>query len=164
MTEQKLNDHQEAVCNLRQRLADLRDDYVVQRRGLERQLAQRRLELRRRQRLEKATTRARQRVDRLRQEVATRTERLRRRQRSLMGQLHSHEVESDVLREQLARRVAGRDAIDTETLCRERDLEKDQIVMRLLRYWSNLMLVYKICGDLTFPAPGVEFLYPRRRT
>jgi len=32
-----------------------------------------------------------------------------------MEQLHSHEVKSDVLREQLAQRVTARDAINTET-------------------------------------------------
>jgi hypothetical protein len=138
VTERKLNDHQEAVRNLRQRLADLQDDYVVQRRDLERQLAQRRLELRRHQRAGKATTRARQRVDRLMREIVIRTERFRRQQRNLMEQLHSHEVESDMLREQLARRVAVRDAIDTETLCRERDLEKDQIVLNFQILLANL--------------------------
>lgn len=138
VTERRLNDHQEAVHNLRQRLADLQDTYAAQRRDLERRLARRRLELRCHQRAGKATTRARQRVERLVRERVTRTERFRRRQLSLMKQLHSHEVKSDVLREQVAQRVTARDAIDTETLCRERDLEKDQIVLNLQILLANL--------------------------
>ena len=79
--------------------------------------------------LGKATTRARQRVDRLRRELATLTERFQRKQRSLLQQLHCHKTRSRRLRGRLAERTAARDAIDTETLCRERDLEKDQIML-----------------------------------
>ena len=138
VAERQLSNHQAAVRNLRQRLADLQDTYAVQRRDLEHQLAQCRLDLRRRQRLEKATTRAQQRVDRLRRELTTHTERFQRRQRSLLRQLHRHKTKSRQLRARLTRRIAARDAIDTETLCRERDLEKDQIMLNFQILLANL--------------------------
>jgi hypothetical protein len=138
MTERQLTDHQAAVHNLRQRLVDLQDDYGSQRRKLERQLARRRLELRRRQRSGQATTRARQRVEGMRREVATFTQRFRRQQRRLLLQFHSHNARSRQLHTRLCHRTAIRDAIDTETLCRERDLEKDQVMLDLQILLANL--------------------------
>jgi hypothetical protein len=138
VTERQLGDHQDAVRNLRQRLADLQETYTAQRRDLEHQLAQQRLEFRHRQYQGKTTTRAQQRVDRLRLELARGTERFQRRQRSLVEQLHRHQAKSRQLGERLAQRVAARDAVDTETLCRERDLEKDQIMLNLQVLLANL--------------------------
>jgi hypothetical protein len=149
VTERQLSNHQEAVRNLRRRLADLQDTYATQRRGLERQLVQHRLDLRRRQRLGKATTRAQQRVDRLRRELTAHTERFQRRQRSLLQQLHRHKTKSRQLRERLSRRIAARDAIDTETLCRERDLEKDQIMLN----WQTLLANLHDWAAQTYFAP-----------
>lgn len=138
VTERRLSDHQDAVHNLRQCLADLQDAYAVQCRDLERQLARRRLDLLRRQHQGKATTRAQQRVARVRRELTTCTERFQRRQRSLLEQLHHRQTKSRQLGEQLAQRIAARDAIDTETLCWERDLEKDQIMLNLQVLLANL--------------------------
>ena len=138
VTERQLSNHQEAVRNLRRRIADLQDTYAAQHRDLERQLAQHRLDLRRRQRSGKATTRAQQRVDRLRRELTTLTQRFQRRQRSRLRQLHHHQTKSRQLRERLTRRIAARDAIDTETLCRERELEKDQIMLNWQILLANL--------------------------
>ena len=138
VTEQQLSDHRAAVQNLRQRLADLQDTYAAQRCDLEHQLAQRRLELRHRQRLGQSTTRAQQRVDRLRRQMTTHTQRFQRQQRSLLRQLHHHETVSRQLRVRLAHRIAARDAIDTETLCRERELEKDQIMLNWQILLANL--------------------------
>jgi multidrug resistance efflux pump len=129
VTERQLSNHQAAVQNLRRRLADLQDTYATQRRDPKRQLAQQRLELRRRQRLGQATTRAQQRVDRLRQVLTTLTQCFQQRQRSLLRQLHRHETHSRQLRARLIQRIAARDAIDTEILCRERELEKHQIML-----------------------------------
>jgi len=42
------------------------------------------------------------------------------------------------LSERLLHRIALRDGIDTETLCRERDLEKDQIMLDLQLLLANL--------------------------
>ena len=138
VTEGQLSDSQDAVRNLRQRLADLQAAYAAQRRDLADQLARQQLDLRRRQVQSKATTRAQQRVNRLRPELTNCLERFQRRQRRLMAQLHDHQTKARQLSERLAQRVAVRDAIDTETLCRERDLEKDQIMLDFQVLLANL--------------------------
>jgi len=137
-TERQLNNHREAVRNLRQRLVDLQDAHLIERRELEQQLARQRLELRRRRREGRATKRACQRVGRLRRELEDCTARFRRRQRKLLQRLYEHEAQSRQLRGRLTQRIAARDTIDTETLCRERDLEKDQIMLNFQILLANL--------------------------
>ena len=149
VTERQLSNHRAAVRNLRQRLADLQDTCATQRRDLERQLAQHRLNLERRQRLGKATTRAQQQVDNLRRKLAILTQRFQRRQRSLLQQLHHHKTLSRQLHIRLTQRIAARDAIDTETLCRERDLEKDQIMLN----WQILLASMHDCVAQTYFTP-----------
>jgi len=137
-TKRQLGDHREAVHNLRQRLVGLQNAHTTERWELEQQLARQRLDLRRRRRDGQATKRARQRVERLRREREDCTARFRRRQRKLLRRLYEHEAKSRQLRERLAERIAARDAIDTKTLCRERDLEKDQIMLNFQILLGNL--------------------------
>jgi hypothetical protein len=137
-TKRQLGNHREAVHNLRQRLVDLQNAHTTEHWELEQQLARQRLDLQRRQRDGQATKRARQRVERLRREREDCTARFRRRQRKLLWRLYEHEAKSRQLRERLAERIAARDAIDTETLCRERDLEKDQIMLNFQILLGNL--------------------------
>jgi hypothetical protein len=138
VTERQLADHQAAVHNLRQRLANLRDTYADRHGDLRRQLVRRRLEVRHRQRLGQATVRAQRRVAGLRRQMNALTQRLRKRQRRLLQQLYDHEAHSRQLGKRLLHRIALRDAIDTETLCRERDLEKDQVMLDLQLLLANL--------------------------
>jgi hypothetical protein len=137
-TERQLGNHREAVRNLRQRLVALQNAYATERRKLARQLAHQRLDLQRRRCEGLATKRARQRVGRLRREIETRTERFQRQERGLLRQLYEHEAKSRHLRERLTQRIVARDAIDTATLCRERDLEKDQIMLNCQILLANL--------------------------
>ena len=137
-TERQLSDRQEAVRNLRQCLTELQNAHAVERWELEQQLARQRWELRRRQREGRATKRARQRADRLRRKLEDNTARFQRRQRKLLQRLYEHEAQSRQLRQRRAERIATRDAIDTETLCRERDLEKDQIMLNFQILLANL--------------------------
>jgi hypothetical protein len=138
VTERQLADRQAAVHNLRQRLANLQDAYVDQRHDLQRQLIQQRLDVQRRQRLGQTTTRAIKRVDGLRRQSDALTQRFGKRQRRLLQQLYNHKTRSHQLNERLLHRIALRDAIDTETLCRERDLGKDQIMLNLQLLLANL--------------------------
>ncbi len=138
VTERQLSDHAAAVRNLRRRLADLQDTYAVQHRALKRQLVQQRLELQRRQRLGQATIRAQQRVACLRRKLTALCQRFQRQQRRLMELLHRHRTQVRHLRQRLAQRIAVREAIDTDTLCRERDLEKDQIMLDWQILLTNL--------------------------
>jgi hypothetical protein len=138
VTERQLSNHQTALRNLRRRLTDLQEAYAAQRRELERQVVQQRLDLQHRQRLGQATSRSQQRIGRLRRELTSLTERFQRRQRSLRQQLHQHQSQSGELRTRLAHRLTVRDAIDTETLCRERETEKDQIMLNGQVLLANL--------------------------
>ncbi len=138
VTERQLADHQAAVHNLRQRLVDLHDTYIAQRHDLQHQRVQRQLEVHRRQRLGQPTTRAMQQVAGLKQRLDALTQRFLKRQRRLLQQLHNHQTSSYQLNERLLHRRALRDAIDTETLCRERSLEKDQVMLNLQILLANL--------------------------
>ena len=130
--------HQAAVHNLRHRLADLQDSYATERRDLDHRLVQRRLDLRHRQQWGQATTQAQGRVRSLRRRLSALRQRFRRQQRRLLQQLHDHETRSCQLRARLLHRIAIRDAIDTDTLCRERNLAKDQIMLDLQVLLANL--------------------------
>ena len=178
VTERQLTDRQAAVHNLRQRLADLQDSFADQRRDLRRQLVRQRFEAQRRHCLGQTTTRAMKRVDGLRRQWDVLTQRFRKRQRRLLQQLYDHETRSHQLNERLLHRIAFRDAIDTDTLCRERDLEKDQVMLNLqillanlhdwaARYyfapnWRNLSLekathmIYRKAGWVTWDSDCIE--------
>ena len=138
ITDRQLSNHQIAVHNLRRRLAHFQDTYTERRRVLRHHLAQRQLDLRHQQRLEETTTRARQWVGWLREELVAQAQWFQRRQRRLLGKLHYHKTKACQLQERLIQRIAVRDAIDTETLCRERELEKDQIMLNLQILLGNL--------------------------
>jgi hypothetical protein len=138
VTERQLAAQRATIRTLRQRLADLQDAYARRRRQLERQLLQKRLQLCQRQRANKATTRCQLGVRRLRRELTDQDLRFQKRQRSLFRQLQEHGYHSEVLCEHLRSRIAARDAIDTPTLCRERDLEKDQTMLNLQILLANL--------------------------
>jgi hypothetical protein len=138
VTERQLADHQVAVHNLRQRLADLQDAYATQCRDLQEQLIRQRLQFQRRQRLDQTTTRALKRIKTLRQQLKVLTQRFRKQQRRLLQQRLNHQARSRQLNQRLLHRLTLRDAIDTETLCRERDLHKDQIMLDLQLLLGNL--------------------------
>jgi hypothetical protein len=84
-----------------------------------------------RQQTGERTRRCEQRLAREERQLAALTARFQRRQRQLIERLCQHRTQRSQLRRQLAEREAARDAIDTETLCRERHLEKDQIMLDL---------------------------------
>jgi hypothetical protein len=138
VTERQLANQRAPVHNLRHRLADLQHTHAQQLRKLQRQLLQQRQQLRKRQRSGKATTRCQQRVRRLCRERIAQVQRFQKRQRTLFRQLHQHRAQSHVLRRRLRSRIVARDGIDTPTMCRERDLEKDQIMLNLQMMLANL--------------------------
>jgi hypothetical protein len=138
VTQRQLADHQAAVHNLRQRLADLNQTYATQYRDLQGQLVQQQLEVRHRQRLGLTTTRAQQRVAKLRRQRQVLAQRFGKRQRRLHQQLHHHQTHSDQLNQRLRQRIALRETIDTQTLCRERNLDKDQVMLNWQVLLANL--------------------------
>jgi hypothetical protein len=138
VTARHLADHQAAVHNLRQRLAALQHGYAAQQRDLQDQLVCQRQQVQRRQRLGQTTTRALKRINTLRRQLNTLTQRFQKRQRRLCQQLHGHQTRCHQLKQRLLQRLALRDTIDTQTLCRERDLHKDQIMLDLQLLLANL--------------------------
>ena len=134
----KLNQRQEAIHNLRHKLRQLQDHYSQQHTDLEHRIVKQRHELRRRQQLGKPTRRCHNRLQRLRKERADCKTHFQKQQRRFLLGLHQHRTHSRQLRQQLAERIAARDTIDTETLCRERHLEKDQIMLNLQILLGNL--------------------------
>ena len=138
VTQRKLSRHREAIHNLRHQLRQLEDNYSQQHTDFEHRIVEKRRELRRRQQLAKPTKRCHNCLQRLRKELADCKARFLKRQRHLLLGLHRHQSHSRQLRRQLAERIAARDAIDTATLCRERHLEKDQIMLNLQVLLANL--------------------------
>jgi hypothetical protein len=137
-TEQQLAEQQTAVHNLRQRWTELQDTYAQQQRSLEQQRIQQRQQLRQCQRLGQATARCQQRLCLPRHKQTDPDQRFQKQQRALFRQLQHHRQQSQVLRARLRSRIAVREAIDTPPMCRERDLEKDQIMLNLQIVLANL--------------------------
>jgi hypothetical protein len=138
VTERQLADHQAAVHNLRQRLVNLYDTFIAQRHDLQQLRVQRQLDAQHRLHQGQPTTRAMQQVAASKQQLDTLTQRFLKRQRRLFQQLHHHQALSSQLNDRLLHRQALRDAIDTETICRERCLEKDQVMLNLQILLANL--------------------------
>jgi hypothetical protein len=137
-TQRQLSDQQTAIHNLRQQLCRLQDEYAHKRRELERDVIAQRRELRQRQQTGRATRRCQQRQKALRQKLSDHSRRFQKRQRFLQQRLIQHQTRARHLYQQLVTRITARDAIDTATLCRERDLEKDQIMLNLQVLLGNL--------------------------
>jgi hypothetical protein len=66
------------------------------------------------------------------------TARYQKRRHSLLTRLRQQRQQLRQLQAQLVERETCRDAIDTDTLCRERHLEKDQIMLNLQLLLTNL--------------------------
>ncbi|MDX1523880.1 MAG: hypothetical protein R3264_19790 [Anaerolineae bacterium] len=56
----------------------------------------------------------------------------------LLAHLRQHRLEQAHLQAELSQRQQARDALDTQSLCRERHLEKDQIMLNLQLLLANL--------------------------
>jgi hypothetical protein len=138
VTERKLSHHQEAIHNLRQQLVQLERKHTQERVRTWECIIQQRLDWHQRQQSGQPTKRCHTRLTRLRQQQDKITNRFLKCQRSLWQRLAQHQASVADLRSQLAQRQAARDAIDTDTLCRERHLEKDQVMLDFQVLWGNL--------------------------
>jgi hypothetical protein len=180
VTERKVSQQQAAIRNLRQQLAQLELKHAQERTQWMKRIVQQRADLRRRQQSGKPTTRCRNRLLRLSQQREEATCRFLKRKRTLWQRLAQHLTCIPPLQCQLTRRKAARDAIDTETLCRERHLEKDQVMLNLqvllgnlhdwvtrhylAPLWKNLSLekatkmIYRKSGHVTWHPDRIEVL------
>jgi len=138
VTQRKLAEREEAIANLGTQLKQLKQTYIQDQADQEAAIAAQQTELAQRQRTGKPTRRCEQRLARGEGQLTQLTTRYKRRRRRFIERLCQHRVQRTQLRRELAEREAARDAIDTETLCRERHLEKDQIMLDLQVLLTNL--------------------------
>ncbi|MCP3705214.1 MAG: hypothetical protein GY954_20095, partial [Alteromonas sp.] len=138
VTENKLFQSREAVKNLRQKRKQAQRSYARQRRRLNTELAQQRQKIERRQQEGKAVKRLQQGLQRQRTELMRRTLSLKKKERRLHKQIVEQQGRIAEFRPQLTQRIEKQEAIDTETLCRQRHLEKDQIMLNWQVLLTNL--------------------------
>jgi len=127
----KLAEREEAIANLSEQLKRLKQTCLEERATQQTAIVVQQAEWVKRQQTGERTRRCEQRLAREERQLAALTARFQRRRRQLIERLCQHRTQRSQLRRQLAEREATRDAIDTETLCRERHLEKDQIMLDL---------------------------------
>jgi hypothetical protein len=138
VTQSKLAQRAEALTNLRPQLVQLRQSYAQKRAELGQKLKLYQQTLAQRQQVGQTTVRCQQglaRCQRQQQELAARYQK---RRCSLLTRLRQQRQQLRQLQAQLAGRETCRDAIDTDTLCRQRHLEKDQIMLNLQLLLTNL--------------------------
>ncbi len=138
VTQGKLAQRQEALTNLRPQLIQLRQSYAQKRVELEQELNLYQQTLVQRQQAGQTTVRCQQGIARRQRQLLELTARYQKRRRSLLTRLQQLRQQLRQLQAQLAQREACRDAIDPDTLCRERHLEKDQIMLNLQLLLTNL--------------------------
>ena len=136
--ENKLSQSREVVKNLRQKQKQAQETYAQQRITLEAEVVQQRQKTERRQQEGKAVKRLRQGLKRRRRELTQRTVSLQKKQRRLHEQIVEQQDRIAEFRPQLAQRIQKRETIDTDTLCRQRRLEKDQIMLNWQVLLTNL--------------------------
>jgi transposase len=131
VSERHLAEQAEALTNLWHTLTRLRRTYRQERAVLQEEIEAQTVELARRQAEGQARQRCRQGLHSRQRQLADLTARFRRRRRQLLEEICRRRARRGELGRELAERQTARDAIDTESLCRERDLEKDQIMLDL---------------------------------
>lgn len=129
VSERRLAEQKQALANLWHRLGVLRETYRQERETLQKEIEARMLELSRRQEEAIAFRRCWRGLQSRQNQLADLTARFQRRRSRLLEKIARRRVRRSELGQELAERRAARDAIDTESLCRERSLEKDQIML-----------------------------------
>jgi hypothetical protein len=137
-SQQRLAQYDEALHNLQRQLASLRLSYHRERQTLETTLADRQEEFITRHQTGQALRRCQQRLAKHYRDLDKLTVRYRRRRKILLDKARQQRLRQVEVKTELAARQAVRDAIDTESLCRERNLEKDQIMLNLQLLLANL--------------------------
>ncbi len=138
VSERKVADHCQAVQNLQQQLVTFRQAYQAQQQALTGRLDQLQNELFARQAAGQPERRCQQRLARTQSQLITLKARYQRRRHKLLVQLRQHRRQLGQVSTELSQRQQQRDALDTASLCRERNLEKDQLMLNLQLLLGNL--------------------------
>lgn len=129
VSERLLGQEQEALTNLWHKLTDRRKAYRQQRETLMKEIEAKKAELARRQKEGRTILRSQKGLHSRQRRLDDLTAGFQRQRRRLLQVMARHLTRRSQLRQELAERRAARDEIDTESLCRERSLEKDQIML-----------------------------------
>jgi hypothetical protein len=130
-TERRLAQEEEALKNLWRKVNHLRHAHARNQEALERDLEAKRVEVARRLERGEPVRLCQKGLQSRQRRLADLTARFRRRHCRLLKRIGQRRARQSQLRLELTERQAARDAIDMESLCRERDLEKDQIMLDL---------------------------------
>lgn len=136
--ERRLARQHQAIGNLRQQLVTLRQTYQQQQQQVHCDLEALQNEFRGRQAAAQPYRRCQQRLARAYGQLDRLRTRYQHRRHKLLAQLRQHRAEQAQLQAELNQRQQARDALDTESLCRERNLEKDQLMLNLQLLLGNL--------------------------
>jgi len=124
VSERRLVEQKEALANLWSKLVTLRKACRQGRETLEEEIEAQMAELARRREKGLAFRRCLRGLQSRQRRLDDLTARFQRRRCRLLERIARRRTRRSELRRELAERLAARDAIDTESLCRERDLEK----------------------------------------
>jgi len=138
VSQQRLTLHQTALVNLRRQLAELRHSYQQQRLAWTVSLTDLQHYYHHRQQAGQPLRRCQQRLARHDRTGATLTGRYRRHRQRLLRQLRQRRQQGLTAQTELNTRQAVRDTFDTAALCRQRELEKDQLMLNLQILLGNL--------------------------
>jgi hypothetical protein len=180
-TQHKLLEHEEGIANLQQQLDQLEKTSGKQRDEQQKTIDTCKAELEQRRQAGKRTRRCEQRLAREERHLDKLSARFERRKAKLLECQSQHRTQQAELSKELVQREADRDAIDTETLCRERNLEKDQIMLNLqvlltsLHDWARwhyfapewqqlelntaMRLIYRKSGRVTWYEDRIEVMF-----
>jgi len=131
VTERHLAEQQEARRNLHAKLQTLRHTYRQEQQDLRTQIEAQIMEFAQRQAEGQTWRRSEQRWQQLQRRSDALAARFQRQRIRLLEAAQKHWLQRNALQCERAERCAARDAIDTESLCRERDLQKDQVMLDL---------------------------------
>lgn len=134
----RLDEQTEAISHLQTQLESLVQQDNQQRVDLQSTVGTAQAELETRRQTERPIRRLEQRLVRAEQALKQHADRFQRRHIRLCGKLTDHRARRDKLAQLVTQRLTDRDAIDTEALCRERNLEKDQLMLNLQVLLANL--------------------------
>jgi len=130
-TERHLAQEEEALTNLWRKLNGCRQAYCRDRGVLEQQINAKRREIAHRQAEGRPVQRCQKGLQSRQHQLADLTARFQRQHRHLLQRIAQRRARQRQLSHQLAEHRLARDAIDTRSLCRERELEKDQLMLDL---------------------------------
>lgn len=138
VSERKVAEHCQAVQNLKQQAATLRQAYHQHHRALSQAWHQLQTEFFARQAAGQPVRQCQQRLARTQAQLNTLKARYQGRRHKSLAHLRQHRHRHSQASAELSQRQEQRDAFDTASLCRERDLEKDQIMLNLQLLLGNL--------------------------